>query len=204
MGRTSRADDYLSKPFNADELRVRLNSGERVLNLQERLRAQASHDALTGILNRRAILDLLKRELGHVARDEASVGVLLADLDEFKHVNDTHGHPVGDAILVEAARRLSAPLRRVDALGRYGGEEFLIVLPRCDIASALQVAERVRCSVAAAPICTAVGDVEITVSLGVGVATKGQATSLDALLLGADQALYRAKSRGRNRVELPV
>ncbi|MDB5926450.1 MAG: diguanylate cyclase response regulator [Betaproteobacteria bacterium] len=195
------ADDYLSKPFNADELRVRLNSGERVLKLQERLRAQASHDALTGILNRRAVLDLLRRELGHVARDEASVGVILADLDEFKHVNDTHGHAVGDAVLLEAARRLGVPLRRVDALGRYGGEEFIIVLPRCDMASALHVAERVRCAVAAEPVCTSAGHVDITVSLGVGVANKGQATSLEALLLAADQALYRAKSLGRNRVE---
>ena len=195
------ADDYLSKPFDADELRVRVSSGQRVLKLQESLRAQATHDALTGLFNRRTILDMLKRELAHAARDGTSVAVILGDLDKFKQVNDTHGHAVGDTVLREAARRLSSPLRRVDGLGRYGGEEFLIVLPDCDTVNAFHVAERVRCAIASPRVETAVGQVEVTVSLGVAVAHKGASSTYDLLLLAADQALYRAKAGGRNQVQ---
>jgi two-component system cell cycle response regulator len=202
-GMEAGADDYLTKPFDADELRVRLKAGERILELRQELRARATYDPLTGILNRRAILEILRRELAHVARNEMSVAVILADLDRFKQINDTHGHPVGDAVLCEAARRMAAPLRRHDVLGRYGGEEFLIVLRGCDTANALSIAERLRCSVATGDVITSAGAVAITVSLGVAIAEPGQAPDLDALMLAADEALYRAKDGGRNRAEGP-
>jgi two-component system cell cycle response regulator len=202
-GMEAGADDYLTKPFDADELRVRLKAGERILELRQELRARATYDPLTGILNRRAILEILRRELAHVARNEMSVAVILADLDRFKQINDTHGHPVGDAVLCEAARRMAAPLRRHDVLGRYGGEEFLIVLRGCDTANALSIAERLRCSVATGDVNTSAGAVAITVSLGVAIAEPGQAPDLDALMLAADEALYRAKDGGRNRAEGP-
>jgi diguanylate cyclase (GGDEF)-like protein len=202
-GMEAGADDYLTKPFDADELRVRLKAGERILELRQELRARATYDPLTGILNRRAILELLRRELAHVARNETSVAVILADLDRFKQINDAHGHPAGDAVLCEAARRLAAPLRGHDAVGRYGGEEFLIVLRGCDAANALLIAERVRCSVGGGHVNTSAGAVAITVSLGVAIAEPGQAPTLDALMLAADEALYRAKAGGRNRAEGP-
>jgi diguanylate cyclase (GGDEF)-like protein len=157
QGMGAGADDYLSKPFDEQELRVRLRAGRRIVDLQEALRTLATRDALTGTWNRRAILEILRRELARGAREGTPVGVVLADLDHFKRVNDTLGHLTGDAVLSEAARRIGAALRPYDALGRYGGEEFLIVLPGCDPEGASQVAERVRGRVAEAPVTTPAG-----------------------------------------------
>src|SRR4051794_17238522 len=135
-GMDAGADDYLTKPFNAHELRVRLHAGRRILDLQEELlkarealRKQATHDGLTGLLNRTGILEKLDDELSRATRTGTPVSVLMADLDLFKSINDTRGHLAGDAVLREAARRLKAAARRYDSVGRYGGEEFLIVLP---------------------------------------------------------------------------
>ena len=200
-GMDAGADDYLSKPFDHDELRVRLRAGERILALQEELRVKATHDDLTGVFNRGTILGILQRELDQVARSGMPVAIVLADLDDFKQVNDTHGHVMGDAVLRDAAKRLGIPMRPYDALGRYGGEEFLIVLPGCSMTGALQAAERIRAFVAGRPVDTPSGAVSITVSLGVAAVDKGQSPNLDALILAADQALYRAKRAGRNRVE---
>jgi PleD family two-component response regulator len=130
------ADDYLTKPFRNHELRVRLRAGRRILDLQEELlrarealRLQATHDALTGLMNRSAILERLRNELSRSSRDRQPLAVLLADLDRFKLVNDKCGHLAGDAVLRESALRMKSALRRYDAVGRYGGEEFLLVLP---------------------------------------------------------------------------
>jgi two-component system cell cycle response regulator len=195
------ADDYIRKPADVDELCARLRAGERIVRQQEELRLQATHDDLTGVLNRGTILGVLKRELAHGARNGVPVAVILADVDDFKQVNDTHGHAIGDAVLCEVSKRLAAPMRVYDAIGRYGGEEFLIVLSACEAASAVDVAERVRCSVASAPLNTAAGAIAITVSLGVAAVGNGQSLDVDALILAADNALYRAKRAGRNRVE---
>jgi diguanylate cyclase (GGDEF)-like protein len=200
-GMEAGADDYLAKPFDVEELRVRLHAGERILALQEELRAQATHDDLTGVLNRGTVLEILQRELALVVRKSVPVAVILADLDDFKHVNDKHGHAIGDTVLREAARRLATPMRPYDAIGRYGGEEFLIVLPGCGMSSALLVAERVRCSVGGRPITTPAGDVAMTVSLGVSAVEKAPTRLADELIQAADDALYRAKRAGRNRVE---
>jgi diguanylate cyclase (GGDEF)-like protein len=203
-GMDAGADDYLSKPFNAEELRVRLAAGMRILKLQEELRVLATHDDLTGVLNRGTILGMLERELAHVERKGVPVSIILADMDDFKHVNDMHGHAIGDAVLREAASRLSRPIRPYDALGRYGGEEFLIVLPGCGMSNALVVGERVRLAVGSEPIDTRAGPVTMTVSLGVASVEKGQDSRVDELIQAADDALYRAKRGGRNRVEGPI
>ena len=185
------ADDYLSKPFDLEELRVRLRAGERLLALQDELRVKATRDDLTGVLNRGTILEILQRELNQVSRMGVPVSVILADLDDFKQINDTHGHMMGDAVLRDVAKRLGFPMRLYDALGRYGGEEFLIVLPGCDMRSALQVAERVRACVAGRPVDTPAGALSITVSLGVASADKSRS-------LG-----HRRTDAGRRRGSLP-
>lgn len=202
-GMEAGADDYVSKPFDIEELHVRVRAGARIVALQEQLRIQASEDELTGVFNRAAITAILRRELSHALREHKPLAIVLADLDNFKDVNDTHGHPVGDAVLREVSRLLGERLRPYDAMGRYGGEEFLMVLPGCSVEAALEVSNRVRCSVADHPVATPVGPMAITVSMGIA-AIDTQTYELDDLILEADKALYRAKRAGRNRVEVAV
>jgi diguanylate cyclase (GGDEF)-like protein len=203
-GMNAGADDYLTKPFNAHELRVRLQAGRRILDLQEELlkarealREQATHDGLTGLLNRSSILEKLDDELSRAARAGTPVSVLMADLDRFKAINDTHGHLVGDAVLREAARRLKSAARRYDSVGRYGGEEFLIVLPGCDASDAAVQAERTRDAIGATPFLTPAQPVPVTVSVGVACSSH---CAPETLIREADEALYEAKGEGRNRV----
>ena len=193
------ADDYLRKPFHPEELRARLRAGERILKLERELRVRATHDHLTGLLNRGATLEILKRELARAARKNEIVGIILGDLDNFKEVNDTYGHLIGDEVLKEAAHRLGKRLRSYDVLGRYGGEEFLVVLPRCDEDCAQAIADRMCNSVAAAPVTTKGGDIWITVSLGFALTGRADPMQMEDLLTAADDALYRAKREGRNR-----
>lgn len=200
------ADDYLVKPIDAHELKARLNTGKRILTLQEQLlatqrllREQATRDALTGVWNRAMILELLTREMTRSRREHRPLGVIMADVDHFKRVNDTHGHLGGDVVLCQVAQRLLAVLRPYDTVGRYGGEEFLIVLPGCDAATTAALAERLRGSVAAEPMAWEGSRIPVTLSLGVA-AWDGDEGNLAALLQLADHALYRAKNTGRNRV----
>jgi two-component system cell cycle response regulator len=205
-GMESGADDYLTKPFDAQELQVRLRAGRRILELEtelvearEALREQATHDPLTSIWNRRAILEALGRELARAEREGAPLAAMMADLDHFKLVNDRHGHLTGDAVLEEVARRMSGCLRPYDYVGRYGGEEFLIVLPGLSSENASQLAERIRLAVSAEPIAAGEFPVRVTVSLGATTATRG--STPEEVIRLADAALYRAKELGRNRVE---
>ncbi len=206
-GLDAEADDFLTKPYDAVELRARLRSGERVLALQENLlqaqaalRHEATHDRLTGLWNRGMILDHLKRELSRTRRETKSLAVLMADLDHFKRVNDVHGHGAGDAVLREVGRRMRSVLRDYDAIGRYGGEEFLLVLAGAGASVAREVAERVRAAVEAAPVLD--GRLELSVSASLGAAcTTSVGFEASALVQVADRALYRAKAAGRNRVE---
>lgn len=204
------ADDYLTKPFDADELRARVRAGKRILDLQSALIAAkddlqfaAAHDALTGLWNRGAIIDLLKREASRRQRTGDPLGVIMADIDHFKRINDTYGHLVGDAVLREVTRRLAAAVRPYDAVGRYGGEEFLIVFPGCTSPNLIVGAERLRHCIADQPVETSAGPIPVTLSLGLASAEQGDKEALDCemFLRSADEALYAAKARGRNRVE---
>jgi two-component system cell cycle response regulator len=201
------ADDYLTKPFDANELRMRLRAGRRILDLQaelifvrEALRERATRDSLTRLWNRAAIYELLQRELGRVRRTEIPLSIILVDIDYFKRINDTYGHLAGDAVLRETACCMQTVIRPYDGIGRYGGEEFLLVLPECDAAGAMALAERLRDTIAAEAMVLAEGMIRITVSMG--VATSSLTQEPDALIGAADAALYRAKNGGRNRVEL--
>ena len=203
------ADDYITKPFNAHELRVRLRAGRRILELQEELvearealRRQATHDGLTGIWNRTAILEVLEKELIRGNRERTPVAVLMADLDHFKSVNDKWGHMAGDAVLREAASRMQAGLRRYDSLGRLGGEEFLVVLPGCEGAGAAAQADRLRETLRAAPVAIPGGALTVTCSVGVSWTEMPDAEQAGRLVRAADEALYAAKRGGRDRVEI--
>jgi two-component system, cell cycle response regulator len=201
QGMESGADDYLSKPFDRQELKVRLRAGQRIVELHETLRIQATCDALTGLWNRRMILEILGRECARAGREGTAIGVIIADLDHFKRANDSLGHLGGDAVLVEASRRMNSVLRPYDAMGRYGGEEFLIVLPTCDRAGTETAAQRMRQVVQEPEVATPAGIIPITVSLG-AVIGEGPNIDADELIRIADAALYRAKRAGRNRVEM--
>jgi diguanylate cyclase (GGDEF)-like protein len=194
------ADDFLCKPIDAAELKARLGAGRRIVTLQEQLRVMATRDALTNVWNRAALLGILAREMARAAREGRPLAVVLADVDRFKSVNDTHGHEAGDAVLREVARRMRAALRPYDALGRYGGEEFLAVLPGCGPAEALNLAGRLRGCVAAGPIDAGPAELRVTISLG--VAGWDGAADASALLRAADAAMYHAKRGGRDRAVL--
>jgi diguanylate cyclase (GGDEF)-like protein len=202
------ADDYLTKPVQPSEMRARLLVGERILDLQDRLlraqaelRQRADHDGLTGLWNRRVILDLLLRELSRAKRKKRPLSVVMVDLDHFKNINDRYGHQAGDEVLLEAARRMTTTLRAYDLIGRFGGEEFLVVLPGCDLKSAREAAERMRQSIESAPIATEEEEIPVTASFGLATHDAQDSVSTQALIRAADDALYRAKRQGRNQVE---
>jgi diguanylate cyclase (GGDEF)-like protein len=197
------------KPFIADELKARLRVGERILHLEDRLveareqmRFKATHDHLTSLWNRGVIVDLLGRELTRSQRENVCTALILGDLDHFKNVNDTYGHLVGDQVLREVARRLLHSVRSYDFVGRYGGEEFLIVLNNCRPDSALARAEEIRKSICTRPVQTDVGPLEVTMSSGLLRSTDWGHRPAEDLIHEADSALYAAKTAGRNRVQV--
>lgn len=207
-GMEAGADDYITKPFKTSELKVRLRAGRRIIELQneliaarEILKKQAAHDSLTGLLNRGEILRILKNELAKAVREGHPVGLIMADLDSFKKINDTYGHITGDVVLRLTSERMLSLMRSYDFVGRYGGEEFLIILPGCDQQGAVALAERLRQSVSDMGMNTPEGIIPVTISLGVTLSDP-ERQDMDSLIKSADSALYQAKKNGRNRVEI--
>jgi two-component system cell cycle response regulator len=201
------ADDYLKKPVHPAELKARLRSGRRILELEDKLirareemRFKASHDALTSLWNRGFVLELMQRELERARRERAYVAVLLCDLDHFKDVNDQYGHLIGDEVMRETARRLLASVRSYDTVGRYGGEEFIVLLTGCDSALSMERAEQIRAAIAERPVRTDRGPISITTSIGVVSSEDWGYLNGEQFLREADAALYRAKAAGRNRL----
>lgn len=201
------ADDYLRKPFDREELRVRLRVAHRILELQRALlqaqaglRVQATRDALTQCWNRRAILEIVDRELARASRENINVTLALIDLDHFKHINDTYGHAAGDDALRAASDRLARAVRPYDAVGRYGGEEFLVVMPGCEPDGAAEAAERLRLALRAEPVSSAGVEILLTASVGVVCSQVIAGAPAETLIAAADDALYRAKRGGRDRV----
>jgi len=202
------ADDYLSKPFDPPELKARLLAGRRIILLQreliaarESLKFAATHDSMTGVLNRGEIISVLRCEIARGRRERRPVGIVLADLDHFKKINDTFGHAAGDTVLQEVTRRFRSGLRPYDGVGRYGGEEFLLILPGCDLRTAVGRADTIRHLIEKDPMVAPHSDLTASVSMGVTVADGTEDASVEALLERADAALYQAKNSGRNRVE---
>lgn len=209
QGLESGADDYLVKPFHSKELMARLNVGVRILQLEdsllqarEDLRYKATHDSLTSLLNRGLILEMLPHELNRIRNERGGLALLLGDLDHFKRVNDTYGHLVGDEVLREVGRRLVASVRPCDFVGRYGGEEFLVVMTRCDNEKVQTRAEQIRLAIGESPVPTSQGSVSITISIGVAVSHGENTVTMEEMLRQADEALYAAKAAGRNRIWL--
>jgi two-component system cell cycle response regulator len=200
------ADDYIVKPFDQHELQVRLRVGKRIIDLQmdllqarEELRDRANKDLLTMLPNRPAIVTALEQELSRCHRDNRTVGIILLDIDHFKKINDSHGHFAGDAVLREAAARLRGNMRTYDQVGRYGGEEFLVVLPNCDLEQATNQAERMRQRLHGTTMIVDGVEMRVSASFGVTVSNGSERTP-DDLVRIADEALYRAKANGRNCV----
>jgi two-component system cell cycle response regulator len=206
-GLESGADDYLIKPCNPEELQARLRTGRRILQLEdflvearEEMRFKATHDALTLLLDRGAILHQLASSLAQLGERQDSLSVLLCDVDHFKAINDTYGHPVGDEVLREIALRLKSAVRDGDAVGRYGGEEFLVLLNKCGPDNVHLSAQRICRSIMAEPIETSAGPLEVSISAGaLSVHQELNQLSQDKILKSVDLALYQAKKDGRAR-----
>ncbi len=202
------ADDYVVKPYNPNELRVRLKAGERIVRLQteliearERLRDQANRDPMTGLLNRRAMIKKFDDLRAVAVGQGQSLSALLVDIDHFKVINDTHGHDVGDLVIIEVGQRIEEAIGAQGVLSRHGGEEFLVVFPDSDQGKAGGYAEQLRQEIRSRPLVTPDGtSVSLTASMGLITAEISATDDLDAFVKQADEALYLAKEQGRDRV----
>ena len=204
------ADDCLQEPFRASELQMRLRAGQRILQLQQQLEAVqkalkfgATHDALTGIFNRDMIASTLDRELARALRTSKALGILKIDLCHLREINRLHGRQVGDAVLQEVAQRLRSSLRAYDSVGRYGAEEFLVIIPEIAPENLSSVVTRLRASVTQTPISAGAGPLNIAISIGAsGMGAGTQGLGAHFLLHAADVALYLSRRSGRNCVRV--
>jgi len=206
-GLSSGADDYMIKPVNLLELRARLEKGKRIIELedtllesQKRLIELASRDSLTGLWNRANVLKFLEEELEQGLRENHPVSVIMVDVDHFKKINDNFGHCIGDIILAKVATRLKKNVRIYDRVGRYGGDEMLIILPNCSLEDAARIAERVCLAVSKRKMKTSAGFLPVTITLGCASSDHFSQPSVDGLMQASDKALYKAKNQGRNRI----
>lgn len=201
-------DDFLTKPVQPEELNARLLVGSRIIDLQQKLiqtcelsQFKATHDSLTGLWNRGAIMEFLRAQLAMSVRNSNNLGLMMADIDHFKNINDTYGHSVGDSVLMHVAELMNLNLRASDWVGRYGGEEFLIIASESPEKDVSRVAERLRLAIANNPFRAGEQTIHSTISIGIANARGIESPTPETLVKIADAALYRAKNNGRNRVE---
>ncbi len=206
-GLSSGADDYMTKPVNFLELRARLQTGRRIveledklLSIQTQLKDIASRDSLTKLWNRAEITRFLREELSRGQREQKPTGVIMLDIDNFKKINDFYGHDVGDSALLQVAARLKKRLRQSDKIGRYGGDEMIVILPNCGLNETSKIAERLRAAVARRGLSTELGSVPLTISAGGTSSGHFSTPTADKLIKASDEALLQAKNRGRDCV----
>ncbi|MGB7294149.1 MAG: diguanylate cyclase [Candidatus Aminicenantales bacterium] len=204
-GLSSGADDYMTKPVDFLELRARLQTGRRIIDLEDKLLAVqrqlkdiASRDGLTKIWNRSETTKFLTEELDRGKREGVPTGVILLDIDHFKRINDFYGHDIGDQALLQVVSRIKRKIRKSDKIGRYGGDEIMIILPRCSSSKIIKVAERLRQSVAKKGIKKDLDKVLLTISAGCASTDVAGILSAEKFIKVADEALLKAKRQGRN------
>lgn len=193
------ADDYVTKPFDFEELKVRLLKGVRIVEREEARLRLASIDSLTKLWNRKKIMQFCREEVERGHRDKHPTGIIMIDIDKFKKINDTWGHLVGDEVLVETAQRISKSVREYDKVGRYGGDEFLVIIPNCLLKNLQQIARRIRLAIAEAPISTRKKLLKVTISCGGTSSSSFPHYSALNLIQVADEALLQAKAAGGNK-----
>lgn len=193
------ADDYITRPFNRNELRMRLSVGVRIVQMQRDLLKLLHWDPLTNALNRRAALERLDEEIKRATRSQSPLSIAMLDIDHFKQINDTHGHLVGDMVLKEVVTRIFHSVSSYDLIGRYGGDEFILLFPDTKVADATLICNHIQNSFTQNPIISA--DLKLFVTVSIGVTSQNNESDLaDTLIHHADNALYKAKRQGRNQV----
>jgi diguanylate cyclase (GGDEF)-like protein len=210
-GLSSGADDYMTKPVNFLELKARLQTGKRIVDLEDQLlliqiqlKDLASRDSLTKLWNRAEIQKFLREELTRGRREGKPVGVIMMDVDHFKKINDVFGHDVGDAALLQVVSRIKKKVRTSDKVGRYGGDEIIIILPNCPQTEMKEVAERLRFSVARRGIKTELDTIPLTISVGGASSENIPQPTPKKVIRASDVALLQAKSQGRNCVVVEI
>jgi two-component system, cell cycle response regulator len=202
------ADDYITKPFNPDELFMRIRAGERIVKLQyeslaarDALKKRADYDLLTGLLKQAAILDVLQREFDESSRSGRPVTIMMAGIDRLGEINDLHGREAGDKVLAETAKRMALEVHSYETIGRYGGNDFLVVLSECDLTAAGIVAERVQHAIAAQEYDVAGGKMSLTMSVGLASSSELTFPTQKMLIALAYAARCDAKLPGHDRAD---